>query len=492
MKIIYYFLILATMLLLPSASFRSPDSKVYQFDYENVMGTSFQLKLRSYSVRAAVKAEQIALTEIDRLTAILSTYDQSSEISRWQKNSDKESKISSELFEVLQLFDSWKERTSGALTASIASSTTLWNQAELRQQIPNEAELTTAIEAMTKPQWLLNQSTQTAIHLSDQPLVLHSFVKSYIIRKVADQVMNVQDIEGAVINIGGDIVVTGNSDEMIKITDPNIPADNASPIVTISLHDRAVATSGNYRRGFQIGDAWFSHIIDPRTAYPCAHILSATVVAPNATDAGALATAFNILQPEESKALAATLPDVEFQIITADGRCIVSEGWNKLVIPAGERVNENATNNPVQNKLTIELELARFEGRFRRPFVAVWVENKNKESIKTIALWYNKPRWLPDLKRWYSKNQPMLDDMISIGSISSATRSAGKYTLVWDGVGDNGKAVPAGTYTIYIEAAREHGTYQLMKQEIDWNGKPKHIDLKGGTEITAASIEISK
>jgi hypothetical protein len=141
--------------------------------------------------------------------------------------------------------------------------------------------------------------------------------------------------------------------------------------------------------------------------------------------------------------------------------------------------------------LTITLELARFEGRFRRPFVAVWIENKKKESVKTVTLWYNKPRWLPDLKRWYSKNQKMMTDFSAMQTISSATRSSGEYTLIWDGLEENEKAVPSGTYTVYIEAAREHGTYQLTKQQIDWKGKPQHIDLKGGVEITAASLDIT-
>ena len=66
------------------------------------------------------------------------------------------------------------------------------------------------------------------------------------------------------------------------------------------MRDRAVATSGNYRRGVRIGDRFYSHIIDPRTARPVGHILSSTVVAPNPSDAGALATAFSVLSPEES------------------------------------------------------------------------------------------------------------------------------------------------------------------------------------------------
>jgi hypothetical protein len=83
-------------------------------------------------------------------------------------------------------------------------------------------------------------------------------------------------------------------------------------------------------------------------------------------------------------------------------------------------------------------------------------------------------------------------DASTLSSISSATRSAGKYTLVWDGTDDKGKKVPSGKYTIYIEAAREHGTYQLIKQEVEWSTKAKHIDITGGVEITSASLDFHK
>ena len=77
-----------------------------------------------------------------------------------------------------------------------------------------------------------------------------------------------------------------------------------------------------------------------------------------------------------------------------------------------------------------------------------------------------------------------------MASISSATRNAGKYKLLWDGLDDAGKEVPSGKYTLYIEAAREHGTYQVIKQDIDWKGKPGHFDIEGGVEITSASVDV--
>ena len=492
MKNYFFSWLIALSFILISTSAKTPTYQTYQYNYENVLGTSFELKVNASSESYANYSEQLALDEIDRLNNILSTYNANSEISRWLKTYNTEEKISPELFEVFILFDQWKEKTNGALNASAAIASNLWKRASSNQRLPEKEELDRAVDAMNQSQWILNTGQQTAIHLSLQPLALNSFVNSYIIKKVSNKVMSISGVRGAVINIGGDIIVAGDRKETIHVADPMTNAENGIPLAQLKLQNKAIATSGNYRRGFQIGTQWFSHILDARTAMPVSEIISATVVSNEATDAGALATAFNILSPKESAALAASIPGVEFQIITKTGEEIVSDGWRALQSNGKSLIDNKQKSSAGEDKFeaAINLELARFEGRFHRPFVAVWVENKKKESVRNVVVWFNKPRWLPELKRWFSKNQSVSQDHSTMGSISSATRSAGKYALVWNGLDDVGKPVPSGKYTIYIEAAREHGTYQLMKQDIDWKGKRNHFDLDGGVEITSASIDL--
>ncbi|MBL8167059.1 MAG: DUF2271 domain-containing protein, partial [Acidobacteria bacterium] len=146
-------------------------------------------------------------------------------------------------------------------------------------------------------------------------------------------------------------------------------------------------------------------------------------------------------------------------------------------------------------ELAVNFELARIDDmRYRRPYVAVWVEDKDRFPVRTLALWYQKPRWLPDLRAWSRADRlrNMAEGSDITASVSSATRPAGKYTLKWDGKDTQGKLVKPGKYTVYIEAAREHGTYQLMRQEVDFNGAPKQFNLTGNTEIASASIEYRK
>ena len=133
--------------------------------------------------------------------------------------------------------------------------------------------------------------------------------------------------------------------------------------------------------------------------------------------------------------------------------------------------------------------------RYRRPYVAVWIEDKDGLTARTLALWLQTrqpgPRWHADLKRWYRDDQvrKLADDTSLIDTISRATRPPGKYTVAWDGKDDHGKPLGPGAYTVCIEAAREHGTYQLIRKEVTIAGKPFAEDLKGNVEIKSASIE---
>ena len=60
-------------------------------------------------------------------------------------------------------------------------------------------------------------------------------------------------------------MIRGAWTEPVNIADPVSDSENSEPIARLLVRNRAVATSGNYRRGVQIGQRFYSHIVDPRT-----------------------------------------------------------------------------------------------------------------------------------------------------------------------------------------------------------------------------------
>lgn len=131
--------------------------------------------------------------------------------------------------------------------------------------------------------------------------------------------------------------------------------------------------------------------------------------------------------------------------------------------------------------------------RIENPYVAVWIEDEAEALVQTVVLWMKTGkglRWLPDLKRWYALDQERIDaggeDLVD--TISSATRAAGDYSVMWDGTDLDGGLVAQGTYHVCIEAAREHGPYELIRQAVTIGDQAFTTELAPDGELTAASV----
>lgn len=478
----------------------------WAFHHEHVLGTSLEIGIRASTPEQAKRAEAAVLHTFDQDAAVLSTWREDSEVSRWSRTRFKPIAVSAALFEVLANYDQWRERTGGALDASAEAATRLWQRTTGEGRVPSSREISVAVEAMQQLHWILDHERGTATRLSDVPLALASFTKSYISARAADAAL-AAGAAGVMLNVGGDVVVRGNLTQLVAIADPRASAENDIALDHVVLRDGAVATSGSYRRGFNIaaeGSAsapQYSHLLDPRTAQPASHVLSSTVVAKDAVTAGALATAFSILPVSESQRLAASLPGVQYLLVLADGKQVRSGEdrhspglQNAAFLPGATAPAIGGLWNQ-SFELSLALDLPRIEdARYRRPYVAVWVEDADHFPVRTLALWTQNPRWLPDLKQWYRDDQvrTLAEGADLSRTVSSATRPPGRYTLKWDGKDNEGKPVKAGKYTVLIEAAREHGGYDLQKQQLELTGSAQQVSLPAAKELGVTTLDYHK
>ncbi len=429
-------------------------AETFTYHHENVLGTSLDLRVSTGTETAARQAETAVLAEIDRLSAILNTWAKDSEISRWQA-AGKPMEISADLAAVLKACDHWAANSQSAFSAGVKA----------------------PAAEMGKAAWTMDGTTAT---FTGTPggITVDALAKGYIIDRAVEKAAG--GVDSLTLNIGGDLRVTGR--QTVSIADPHDDSENAAPLAEVTLENQSLATSGDYRRG--------NHIIDPRSGKPAGHIASASVIAPDAVTADALATIFNVLQPAESMAMADALPGVSCLIVAHDGGVFRSRGWKERSV----NVPVAADNAPgYEMKVDFELDKPEAE-RYLRPYVAIWIEDKDDFPVRTLSLWLLKGekglRWLPDLKRWSrsDKTRRLADTTDIVPLISSATRNPGKYSVTWDGLDDSKKPLPAGEYTLYIEAAREKGTYQIMKHAFKV-GEPFKKDLEGNIEVKGATID---
>lgn len=497
-------------ILISAGGSSSIQAEPFAFHHEHVLGTSLEIVIEADSSETAKNAEQQVLEEIRRLAKIYSSYDDESQFSKWQASAGQPQQVSSELFELLQACERWQILSGGALNPATQRLTQLWQAAAAANRLPTATEIKAALAELDQPVWKLDANQQTATRTSQVPLSLNAIAKGDIIDRAAAAAAEVEGVESASVNVGGDLCVRGRGHRKVAIANPANDAINAAPLTEIYVSNQAVATSGNYRRGFEIQNRWYSHIIDPRTGQPTSHIQSATVVTALALDADALATILCVLERRAGLALVNSLPETECLLVERNGRTVTSQGWSGLEQPglfrraagtpaelamANFALAEEAPKSPLE--LVVNFELNRpAGGDYRRPYFAIWLEDADQFPVKTAVLWMRTsqpgPRWHRDLLRWYRNDRvrKLADQTELIGTVSSATRGPGKYKAVFNGTDDAGKLLPPGEYTLFIEAAREHGTYQLIRHKVTLGGDPfDPVSLKGNVEVKSASVE---
>lgn len=160
--------------------------------------------------------------------------------------------------------------------------------------------------------------------------------KGYACDVVAEFLRN-NGVKDFLVEIGGEMTLSGkNPNGKNWRVGINKPVDDSTSTnmeweQKLTLTDKAIATSGNYRKFYLKDGKKLAHTIDPATGYPVQHsLLSATVVADDCLTADALATAFMVLGVDSARSLAERLPNVEGLFIYYNGG-----GENKICFTSG-------------------------------------------------------------------------------------------------------------------------------------------------------------
>lgn len=148
-----------------------------------------------------------------------------------------------------------------------------------------------------------------------------AIAKGYSCDIVAD-VLQSFGITNYMVEIGGEITMRGTNEKgdcwrigIDKPTDDALAMNRELQLI-LSVCDKAVATSGNYRNFYVKDGVKYSHTIDPQTGYPSEQdILGATIIADDCMTADAYATAFMAMGLEKSVEVAKTISGLHYYFI---------------------------------------------------------------------------------------------------------------------------------------------------------------------------------
>ncbi len=164
--------------------------------------------------------------------------------------------------------------------------------------------------------------------------------------------------------------------------------------------------------------------------------------------------------------------------------------------PAQETGSETPDGVAVVGEMVISFTYTQAAGGLdERPYIAVWIEDSAGDLVETVALWYEQgrrgSRWLDHLTRWFEGDAQLVaaGGTSNAVTVTSATRDAGSYAVVWNGSANAGP-VAAGDYFVCIEAAREEGPHSLIREPMTLTGALTETALPDDGELSLTTVRI--
>jgi FAD:protein FMN transferase len=314
------------------------------------MATEFELRFPDDPQKNLTELALESFEELEKVEEQLSFFRPTSEVGRINLLADKQPvEVEPELFDLLELAIRISRETGGAWDATAAPLWQVWGFAKRKGRIPTAAEIDEAMSRVGS-QFIELDTTRKTIFFARPGIKLNfgSLGKGYALDRCAARLL-----EGGMTNFllhGGQSSILARSNEKvsekgselfiseqhslriempgeINSSDPFLSVGLPHPFCPkrrlgeIRLCNKALGTSNSRFQSFRHEGKLYGHILDPRTGYPAEGVLSATVLAPTATLADALSTAFYVLGPEKTREYCDKHPDISaILVVSASGK----------------------------------------------------------------------------------------------------------------------------------------------------------------------------
>jgi FAD:protein FMN transferase len=269
----------------------------YRLDFQ-AMGTVCKIDFELPNRARAGEFKQHVLAWLDGFEKQFSRFVPDSLVSRINRAAGQEwIPIDGEAASLFALCDWFHWTTQGIFDPTSLPLLQLWDYHAARPVVPSAEKIQQALPLVG---WKKFQREGGRAFLPEPGMGLDvgGIGKEYAVDRVVEIAADF-GIANCLVDFGHDLRVRGEPPEKgpwrIGLEDPNDPRKCWAGV---AVCDRAVTSSGDYFRHFEVAGQRYGHILDPRTGHPVNNgCRSVAVIAPTCTEAGIFSTTAFILGP---------------------------------------------------------------------------------------------------------------------------------------------------------------------------------------------------
>jgi thiamine biosynthesis lipoprotein len=318
-KYLQVLFIVIALLFAPAGGFAKQEHLVQG----RTMGTTYHIKVVTGDSQSIAGLKEKIDRRLAEINQSMSTYKKDSEISRFNdfKTLNQGFQVSNDFYQVMKIAQEIFKLCEGAWDGTVHPLVDLWGfgPTERKRALPAQQAIAELLSEIGFENILILDGGELVKKRRPVTLDLSSIAKGYGVDQVAD-VIRKEGFQNYLVEIGGEVFASGYRADgklwRIGINRPKTDAAINDVYEIVDLHDKAFATSGDYRNFFFIDGKRYSHIIDPRTGYPVSNgVVSVTIIADTCTFADGLATGIMVMGVEKGLALINRLEETEGLII---------------------------------------------------------------------------------------------------------------------------------------------------------------------------------
>lgn len=287
------------------------------------MGTTYHITVISGYFNAPSGLDNKIVQRLEEINRSMSTYLPDSEISRFNSmlQSDEPVRVSSDFLHVMIMARDLFVMTKGCWDGTVKPLVDLWGFSKpvIQQTVPPGEKIRRMVKQIGFGNIRIDENGYLSKKNDNLQLDLGSIAKGYAVDQIAE-LIRAGGWTDFLVEIGGEVYASGlRKDGLQWKVGINLPDENAScnqVYKVVNLENGALATSGDYRNFFEIGQKRYSHVIDPGNGYPVSNgVVSVSILTDTCTMADGLATAVMVMGREKGLELVNRLDGVECLII---------------------------------------------------------------------------------------------------------------------------------------------------------------------------------